>query len=98
MEKVICSAIWYDDGNIYPHQPKGIETGYVACGLRHCGIIGQSLEDRRQLEVCQGFLTDQNKFVNREDALNIVLNNTQDLRSKREDLKNSKNLYSEDLY
>jgi hypothetical protein len=35
IEKVVCAAIWYDDGKIWPHQPANVKTGIVVSGLRH---------------------------------------------------------------
>lgn len=34
-EDIRCAAIYYNDGNEYPHQPRNIDIGYVLCGLRH---------------------------------------------------------------
>jgi hypothetical protein len=29
MEKILCAAIWYDDGKKYIMQPKNIDSGIV---------------------------------------------------------------------
>lgn len=33
--KIICSAIWYDDGKIREHNPPNIKIGIVVFGFRH---------------------------------------------------------------
>ena len=38
-EYIICSAIHFDDGEEYVHQPKNIKTGLVVCGMRHCNVF-----------------------------------------------------------
>ena len=41
MEQIICSAIWYNDNNYYPHQEiYGVDSGFVIGGFRHNNIIG----------------------------------------------------------
>ena len=32
---IICSAIWFQDDNVYVHQPNNIKSGIVVCGMRH---------------------------------------------------------------
>lgn len=34
-EYIICSAIHFDDGKEYVHQPKNIKSGFVVTGRRH---------------------------------------------------------------
>lgn len=108
MEKIICAAIWYDDGKEYLFQPTNIKSGIVVCGHRHphCKIIlcswlypnwrTNSLQEQLKNEVnnkeVQGFLTDTNRFVNREEAAIIFTNNGGKLNYS------TKQLYSEDLY
>lgn len=97
-ERVLCSAIWYDDGKTYPHQNQyGVNTGFVLCGYRHCNIIGafsvnnKFRNDGKEYKTRQGFLTSFGRFVEREEASKIACNASQ------VKTKNSK-LYSEDLY
>lgn len=81
-EMIICSAIWYNDGRTYDHQPRNIKSGIVACGLRHCNcnvILSVIFPNRDHIinnksgEVTiQGFLTNKGEFVNREDAGRIA--------------------------
>jgi len=96
-ERIICSAIWFDDGKEYVHMPDNIKTGYVICGRRHhnCfAILGQVLQTDRgykQLDEIQGFITNTNRFVDRKEAGEIAFSamQTGELKTK---------LYSEDLY
>lgn len=87
LEKVVCAANYYDDGKPYAHQPEGIKTGFVICGLRHhnCiaifAIIFELMDNRtRNLlknPCVQGFVTTKNRFVSREEAMQIALNTGQ---------------------
>jgi hypothetical protein len=72
-EYIICSAIWFDDGVKHPHQPKNIDIGYVVCGRRHhnCFQI-QFMIDINHIEREQGFLTNTDRFVDREEAGQIA--------------------------
>lgn len=96
-EYILCAAIHFDDGKQYAHQPRNIQTGIVLCGHRHSCIfqqIGGLVGERKNLgihEKEQGFLTNLNRFVNREEGAIIALNAGQ--------IDNElKTLYSEDLY
>ena len=94
-EYILCSAIWYQDGESYLHQPKNIEYGFVICGRRHHNIIntiGQKFffktSENKHIE---GFLTNLDRFVDRREAAKIAFEYGQ--------IQHSKNsLYSEDLY
>ena len=100
-ERILCAAIWVDDGKYYHYQPKNIDTGLVLCGLRHPCIfqqIGGLVGERKQLGIHereQGFLTNFNRFVGRKEALVIALeqNQVRDISDVR-----GSNLHSEDLY
>ncbi len=97
MEKILCAAIWFDDGVYYEHQPINIETGIVMCGFRHGSIFAQTsakVIERKNLGSLsekQGFLTSKNRFVRRGEAAEIAFAAGQ---------VNEKvlTLYSEDLY
>ena len=60
-EYILCSAIWFDDGNKHAHQPLNITSGVVLCGFRHCSIFPQTgmlVKERNNLgihEKEQGF-------------------------------------------
>lgn len=96
-EHILCSAIWFDDGKEYIFQPYNIKTGLVLCGWRHGCIfpqIGGLVKERQELGIYekeQGFLTNLNRFVDREEAAIIALKAGQ----ITEEIKR---LYSEDLY
>lgn len=68
-ERILCAAIWYQDGQVHEQQP--VETGYVACGHRHCNIHTQPRADRLMPSV-QGFLTSNGEFASRRVALRIA--------------------------
>jgi hypothetical protein len=106
-EKIICAAVWYKELDCkYPNMPtsvylpKNIDRGVVFCGHRHgqciytkCALTG--LSDAKSGDNEQGFLTSKNRFVSREEALEIALRENQviDLSQVRGD-----RLFSEDLY
>lgn len=108
IERIQLAAIHFDDGKEYPHQPKNITTGVVLCGFRHGCIFAQlnfasqgslkSVADRHMSgvwEKSQGFITNTNRYVEREEALQIALaaNQVLDINEVRGD-----RLHSEDLY
>lgn len=92
---IICAAIYFNDGNKHPHQPKNIEEGFVLCGRRHNNCIsnltvfGKKMSDYKNK--VQGFITSDDLFVDRKDAAQIAFNagQTKEL---------VKQLFSEDLY
>ena len=106
-EKILCAAVWYKELECkYPdmskevYLPKNLDVGVVFAGHRHgqciytkCAITG--LRDAESGENEQGFLTSKNRFVSREEGLQIALKQNQviDLKEIRGD-----RLFSEDLY
>lgn len=99
-EIVLCAAIYFDDGKFHPHQPKGILTGVIMCGYRHCSIFTQTgmLTSERNgmgiYEKEQGFLTNKNRFVDRTEAAKIALESGQIKELKYwEDRLDSSDLY-----
>ena len=91
-EFIICAAIRLDD------------TGKIFYGHRHNHCFSAIYDElsyemnRREINLLkktQGFVTNLNRFVNREEALLIALENNQVL-NKNEIRGND--LYSEDLY
>lgn len=97
IEYILCAAIWFDDGKEYAFQPKNITTGLVFCGFRHGCIfqqIGGTVGYRKELGIYekeQGFLTNRNRFVDREEAAKIALQANQIAEPLTM-------LFSEDLY
>ena len=104
-EYIICSAIHYLDNNIHKEQPKNISTGYVICGRRHsnCYItvciltVGSSdseaIQKMKSIDNIQGFLTNKNRFLNREESYKLAVE-----AGQIEDKSSSKLLISEDLW
>src|SRR5690349_18470810 len=99
IERIICSAVWFKSSDVkYVHQPKNIDKGYVVSGRRHhnCFTLHFILTGRllKGAEHEEGFITDTDRFVGREEAMAIAkkcgqVTSQQSLRDK---------LYSEDLY
>ena len=104
-EYILCAAIWYKDiplkKVIDGVLPKNCDRGLVVLGHRHgqCMWTMGSLTGLRSVtnaedgvgEYEQGFLTNTNRFVDREEGGQIAFNSgqTKDLRTT---------LFSEDLY
>lgn len=105
-EYILCAAILYADGRIYVHQPKNVATGFVVTGRRHHNCIAtfgilnrEKLMDYKKLRHHEGFLTNTNRFVSRQEAYEIAVAAGQALR--KEDpkwLKSIPQLYSEDVW
>ena len=99
-ELVLCAAIYYPDGITYEHQPRNIEKGFVVAGRRHhnCLMTVSILSDDKALlkttGPVQGFLTTEDRFIDRFEACKIAVANGQ----VKEGATVSGRLYSEDLY
>jgi hypothetical protein len=102
MIKIICAANYYNDGKEYVHNPVNIKIGYIICGRRHhnCNqtfaqIYGFPYSKEanliQQTEI-EGFLTTDNRFVDRKEGYQIALDARQIVK------KDIPKLYSEDLY
>jgi hypothetical protein len=98
-EQIICSAIYFNDNKEYEHQPINIDIGFVVCGFRHHNIfmtmyILDPDMKYKNIDEVQGFLTNKNRFVNREEGIIIA--------EKQNQLPfesyHSTRLFSEDLY
>lgn len=104
-EYILCAAVWYKD---FPHikneevpldryLPKNCDTGVVFMGLRHgqCIYAKSAVTGLRDCEAgksVQGFLTNLNRFVDREEGAKIFIDNGGILKYSKT------KLYSEDLY
>lgn len=104
-EKILCAAIWFDDGRQYNLQPKNIKSGVVLCGWRHGCIfpqIGGTVGERQKLGIYekeQGFLTSKNRFVDRQEAAEIAIKTNQFKDKKEaEEVRKTHYLYSENIY
>lgn len=103
-EYILCSAVWYVElplvYNGIPSdllRPKNCERGIVFCGLRHPHCLYQmvAMTGKYQHEAgeeVQGFLTSENRFVDRKEGAKIHVSNGGKLNYSTTDL------YSEDLY
>jgi hypothetical protein len=101
MEKIICSAIWYKEMNTARYLPINVDRGVVVCGHRHphCIHTFVALTGIRSVksecgENVQGFLTDENRFVDRKEAMMIAKNANQLLEPENV----GSHLFSEDIY
>ncbi len=94
LEQIVCSAIWFDVDEQHEHQPINRERGLTICGLRHhncfytASLIGKHLRNK---EPEQGFVTNEHRFVSREEAALIAFQAGQVGERKEK-------LYSEDLW
>ena len=79
-ERILCAAVWVNSPFKFDHaRPVNKDHGIVVCGLRHCDcflmlswlpehVKGEdAFKDR-----IQGFLTSDNRFVDRYEALDIA--------------------------
>lgn len=96
--KILCAAIHFNSGIFCISQPKNIHTGFVICGHRHhnCFHTLSFLVTKEQFiflkaNSVQGFLTDTNEFVTREEAA-IIAKDAGQIK------ENYSRLFSEDLY
>ena len=81
-EYVMCAAIYIDDGKDYMFKPYNIDKGLVYCGWRHPCIFEtmpykQSEIRRLGYKEIQGFLTNKNRFLSRDEAEILVKENGQ---------------------
>ena len=110
-EKILCAAIYFNDGIRREGQPKNIETGFVVTGRRHhnCYSTLQAIADtigmkeilKNQIERIdrdhQGFITSSDRYVDRKEGFKIAKENNQ-IFHKMHDKENEGVLISEDLY
>lgn len=79
IELIMCAAIHVDDQIDHIYQPYNIDKGLVFCGWRHPCIFSQIrlVYNNKYSESIQGFLTTKNRFLNREESLELVKSNGQ---------------------
>lgn len=107
-EYILCAANYYNDGKKHIHTVKNIETGFVVCGRRHhncintfASIVGfpYSEEGLRIVNTeVQGFLTNTNRFVDRQEGYAIAYAANQIKGPNKGRSTNDIGLTSEDLY
>ena len=95
---ILCAAIWFMDGNKYSHQPRNIDEGIVVCGRRHhniyltvADILKKDYKEHTFDDGVQGFLTSDDRFVDRKEGGQIAFDAGQTA-------KLTECLFSEDLY
>ncbi len=78
-EYIICSALHYNDGKPYEMQPVNIKTGFVVLGrtMGNCiytaaEIMRKDYTEEKFHLASQGFLTNTDRWVNREGAYVIA--------------------------
>jgi hypothetical protein len=101
-EHIICAANWYKDLPLKKDfdvnfRPINCDRGVVFCAHRHAQALYTmvAMTGLRQCEAgeeIQGFLTNKNRFVDREEGARIFIENGGNLQYS------NKLLYSEDLY
>jgi hypothetical protein len=75
-ERILCAAIWIDDGIRYVHQP--VTTGFVIGGWRHHNCINAAqqtvavADEAQRAGRNQGFITSQGRYVDRDEAFTIA--------------------------
>lgn len=104
-ERIICAAIWYNDGIKRSHLPRNIDSGIVAAGWRHhnCFTILWTLYPDRDYISCdqktiQGFLTSKGNFVDRKEAFIIAKEQGQIIEEEFEKSIRKDELKSELIY
>lgn len=98
---LICSAIWFKDGIKRELMTMNIDSGIVVCGWRHGNCITilnaifpnreYILKNKDDKTTIQGFLTSDNRFVDRVEGGKIAFKAGQTF-------KLIDYLFSEDLY
>ena len=80
-ERILCAAIYIDDGKEHLHQPQNILRGFVVAGRRHHNciytasllgerdpVVAEAIKKREN----QGFLTSHDRYVSRASAAVIA--------------------------
>ena len=95
---IICAANLFKDGQKHIHQPRNIDEGIVVCGRRHhniyltvADILKKDYKEHTFDDGVQGFLTSDDRFVDRKEAGQIAFDAGQTA-------KLTECLFSEDLY
>ncbi|MBN2272927.1 MAG: hypothetical protein JXK95_01225 [Bacteroidales bacterium] len=72
-ERIVCPAIWIDDGEKYDNQPENIKTGYIVYGIHLVDIFFNmssketghpiNLKAMKTNEIHEGYYTNSNRFI-----------------------------------
>ena len=100
MPKIVAAAIKF--------KPKDSEYYQIMCGKRHCNVLELMYKhglDYHRIGAVQGFLTDEDQFIDRYDAAQMAFRSGQlspdtELWQKmnKENALNAYPLFSEDLW
>lgn len=101
-EHIVMAAIHYEDGIKREHQPTNVKSGIVVGGLRHTHclmtlhyLLGENYKVSLAGPRNQGFVTSNNRFVFRKEALTIAIKRNQLICNPHNPRIG---LFSEDLY
>lgn len=70
VERIICSAVWYNDGKLYAGQPKNIETGFVVAGRRHHNCYATAAALAGLDNIIKLKMTNIERMMNKDDWKN----------------------------
>lgn len=90
-EKIICAAVKYKD-EIF----RGHRHCHAIAAMRDKLSYNMTRRDMERINEEQGFMTSENRFVDRKEAFEIAVNGGQ-LKGLK-NFEKGQNLYSEDLY
>lgn len=102
MIRILCAAVHVKDGKNYEHQPKNVGSGFIVCGRRHHNclntlrILGNDYHKQQSEKAEQGFITSDDRFVDRTEGYFIAKEAGQLLHDLH-DLSNPR-LISEDMW
>lgn len=102
MERIICSAIIYDDGKYHAQEVGRVLSGIVIAGRRHANcyhtlellVPGANKSDKYPTRDQQGFITSTGRYVDRKEAY-IIAKAAGQCSLEHDDIPE---LISEDLY
>lgn len=95
---ILCAAVYFPDNLKHTDQPVNIESGFVVAGRRH-GNCYYTLELMKiDIDQCkksnEGFLTSDNRFLNRQEAVLLAKERNQLILIKyTPEILTSENLY-----
>ena len=103
MERILCSAVHFMEDEVHIHQPTNVRKGFVVCGLRHhnCYHTARLINPyflQARLDTLEGFLTSENRFVDRVEGLVIAATAGQLQDPDACWGRTTKELYSEDIF
>lgn len=94
---ILCAAIHFNDNKTHESQPINIATGFIICGRMHNNVLttlkALNIEKQSLGESIQGFITSDNRFVDRVEAAQIAFSAYQ--VEKCIDELNSSDLYTD---